>query len=105
MTRTLASADEPFQMLLGKTSMIPTRPAHVTFPGRIGSFIRVFLEIVKVGEQPGGKARNRKSDSNYATVRGKIPPFSASGREPRETGGSMRFFSLLAVGLFISSCA
>lgn len=47
--RTFVSADGPFQMLLGMTSITPTKPAHVTFPGLMGNFIRTFLYAVRVG--------------------------------------------------------
>jgi hypothetical protein len=48
-TRIFELADVlPFHTVAGVTSIIPTIPAHVTFPGRIGNFIRNFLEDKRV---------------------------------------------------------
>jgi hypothetical protein len=56
--RIFAPAEVSFQMLFGMTSMIPTRPAHVTFPGLMGNFIRL-SSLFRIAAA-GGTARSRR---------------------------------------------
>ena len=60
--RSFVSAALLFHIVLGRISMIPTKPAHVTFPGLMGNFIRISSMRKELG-QPGGKPAAAKNNT------------------------------------------